>query len=271
MAALRHGVVSLLLATITAGLTCQKDVAAERAFDVKEALKQFKDAVNDRKATKDQEAIGIIDSFLMEKGYATFAKKEQSDVRKALSSALTSTRVRREPEQKGVFVAAAVALGTMGKDGAKELVKAYKATKFKKKEWVSMRAVILKQVGKTKDVTQSKFLLDEATRAPEDPIMVAAGEALGGYQGEPQKIRKDLAKKLIVKYGQVYGNAHANLDPADPVRQRFMQTLAAIASPWNTTLGRLTSQDYRTAPEWQKYWNKNKSKNWDKDRPKVSR
>ena len=48
MAALRHGVVSLLLATITAGLTCQKDVAAERAFDVKEALKQFKDAVNDR-------------------------------------------------------------------------------------------------------------------------------------------------------------------------------------------------------------------------------
>ncbi len=44
---------------------------------------------------------------------------------------------------------------------------------------------------------------------------------------------------------------------------------AAVSDPWNTTLQALTKQHLRSANDWNKFWNKNKQKNWDKPLKKT--
>ena len=44
----------------------------------------------------------------------------------------------------------------------------------------------------------------------------------------------------------------------------------AVSEPWNAALQKLTKQHLRGPDKWTRFWNKNKSKNWDKP-PKKSR
>ena len=229
---------------------------------IAEQIEQFTEAYGDRKGTRDAEAQNLIDKMLQ--AYPKLEKKEQGKVRKALETCLLSGRVKRTPEQPGLFAGAAGALGTMGGDGAKILQKAYKSTKFKSRDWVAMRAVFLKSMGKTKDERVIEFLLERAARDPEDAIMRAAGEALFHYRESSLKVRKKIVKELIKKFAEVYGKAKANLDPGDAQVKRSTQRLDAISKSWNTTLQALTKASHSTPPDWQRFYNKNKNANWDK-------
>lgn len=259
----------MALVPFAVGVVAQEPEAESKPeIDVKEVLGELRKAAFDRKAARDTEAIGLVDRLLQ--AFEKLDAKQKASVRKALGEILTSKKVKRTKDQTGLYVAAAAALGRMGPEAARELWKAFKSSKFKKREWVTLRAVFLKHIGRTKDPRSIKPLIERARRDPEDAIMAAAGEALGNYEEFPEKVRKDVVKNLIIRYGQVYAESRKNLDPGDPIVQRAKERLAQISQPWNETLRKLTGKDLRTAEEWQRFWNKHKNDRWDKGRPKKA-
>ena len=237
--------------------------------DPKEAIKQMKTLLDDKKMEKDDEAVKVLDQKLLTP-FADFSDKDKSEVVKAIGGVFKIRQ--RPPEKKQVYTAAAFALGKIAseghKDASKVLVDAHDNDSFKKPDWRALRADILKNVGKAKDPARVDFLLERARRDVEDVIMAAAGEALGNYDGAPQDVRKRIVKEMLIKYGEVTGGAKKNLDPGDAQVATHKNTLAAISEPWNTTLAKLTGQSHREAGEWQAWWNKNKDEDWDKGKPK---
>jgi hypothetical protein len=235
---------------------------AAAAADLDEQLAKFDEAINDRKATRDAEAQGLIDQML--KRYPSLDEKEKASVVKALSDCLLSPHVKREPDQRALFIAASAALGNMGDEGAKVLSKAFDNPKFKAREWIAMRAQFLKNIGNTKDERQVDFLIERAGRDTEDDIMRAAGEALGNFEKSDQKVRKKIVKELIKKFGEIHSKANANLDPGDALVKRAKEQLTAISHDWNESLSKLTGETLTTAPDWQRFYNKKKNDDWDK-------
>ena len=78
--------------------------------ELKDKLKQFKSAVEDRKRERDPEAQTLIDKFLTAYLSKSMHPKDQTSVRKALGDCLLSARVKRDPEHRNVFTGAAIAL-----------------------------------------------------------------------------------------------------------------------------------------------------------------
>ena len=113
---------------------------------IAEQIKQFKSAIADRKGTRDDEAGNLVAKFLI--GYPTMHAKDQADVRKALQGCLLSGKIKRDPSKSTLFTGCAEALGRMEQEGAKILTKAFKSSKFKGEDWVSLRAVIVRNVGR---------------------------------------------------------------------------------------------------------------------------
>jgi hypothetical protein len=228
---------------------------------VAETIKELKAAVSDRQMAKDVEAIGLIDTLL--KDFENYVEKDQRDIVNALADVYRSRQ--RPPDQIGLYEAAAVALGRMGKDGGTALLRAYNEDKIGKRDYVRVRAVILRNLGKVQDESHAKFLTDRAVRDPEDEIMAAAGEALGNYDAAKQNVRKQIFETLLRKFMEVESGAKANLDPGDAQVKSHKDTLTRISDPWNTTMARLTGQTHRTAEDWNRWWNKTgKSSKWDK-------
>ena len=124
--------------------------------------------------------------------------------------------------------------------------------------------MFVKNIGKTKDVKHVDFLLDRAGRDPDDEIMKAAGQALGNYSDAKLAVRKEIAKELIKKLAEVYGKSRASLNPGNAQVKRSKERLAAISRDWNQTLNSLTKQSIHSPPDWQRFYNKNKDRNWDK-------
>ena len=77
-------------------------------------------------------------------------------------------------------------------------------------------------------------------------------------------MRQEIFKDLQINYAKIEGDSKASLDPGDSLVATRKRTLAAIADPWNETLSQLSGQNFRTAEEWQRWWNenKNKKKSW---------
>ena len=135
----------------------------------------------------------------------------------------------------------------------------------KKPEWVPFRGILLENIGKTKEESMVKFLMDEARRSPEKALMAAAGAALGNYNESNQKVRKDIVKNLLIRWGELDATwRDGNTDPNNIVSQDAGEYLAAIKDKWNTTFVRLTGQNIGTHLDWQQWWNSNKGANWDK-------
>lgn len=234
----------------------QEDAAAKP--DLKKEVKEFKSALADRKGEKDQDATKMIGEWIAR--WEDLGEKERTEIVKTLDLVF---RAKRPPEQGGLYKATVVALGRMDKEGAQVLKKAFDNKQFDDKEWLALRADMLKQIGRAKDEGMVKFLVETATRSHEDPLMAAAGDALGNYGDADQKLRKEIYKDLYRKYIEIY-EAAMSLDLGDATAQRKKQTLAAIADPWNSTLGKLSGQSFRDARQWQDYWNDHKSDDWNK-------
>ena len=251
------GVLAGTFAIAAAGTArAQEDAAAKP--DLKKEVKEFKSALSDRKGEKDQEATKMIADWIAR--WDDLGEKERSEVVKTLELVF---RAKRPPEQSGLYKSTVVALGRMEKEGAQVLKKAFDNKQFDDKEWVALRADMLKQIGRAKDEGMVKFLIETATRSTEDALMAAAGDALGNYADAKQALRKDIFKDLYRKYIEIY-EAAMSLDIGDATAQRKKQTLTAIADPWNSTLGKLSGQSYRDARQWQDHWNDHKADDWDK-------
>jgi hypothetical protein len=252
----------LTMLFLGAALAAQEEPAKSTKPDkeVADKLAELKKIVSDKKFEHDGDAPPII-TTLMKKREAGMFEKDVEDVVKGLKGAMMDGKLR-EPSNLGLYKAAGYALGDFGAAGAKALKELYENARFpKKKEWVPLREVFLKAMGRTKDEGSVKFLIDEARTAVEAAQMAAAGEALGNFEGSNQKIRDEVVKGLLTRYGDLDSRSR-QLDPADVEAQKAREYLAVISDKWNTTLSRLTRQNFRTHPEWQQWYNKNKDTEW---------
>src|SRR5262249_38123454 len=156
------------------------------------------------------------------------------------------------------YTATAVALGHLGKDGAKPLLETIKSNRFpEKKEWVPLRETLLKQLGKTKDEAIVEFLIKIARQHPEPALQAAAGEALGNFDDSKEALRKDIVNNLLIRYGE-FASLASVIDPANIQAQNARNALAVIQGKWNETLRRMTKQNFDQYQQWNEWYNKNK-------------
>src|SRR5262245_42558464 len=261
---LRRCSLAWLLCAVSGVSSAQGDAAANAPKqpdkEVAEKLAALKDVVEDRKCARDGEAPDLI-TVLVQKWQAGLADKDKKDVVKGLG-AVFSTGKLREPEKAQLYIATAAALGQLGPDGSKPLQDAFEGKKIPDKEaWVPLREAMLKAIGRTKDETRIKFLLDVARRDPQAPLQAAAGEALGNFDESKQELRKEIFGGLLIQWGEYDSRARV-IDPADIEAQNQRKRLAVISGKWNETLRKVSKQQFDNFPEWQEWWNKNKGKDW---------
>lgn len=169
----------------------------------------------------------------------------------------------RSPEHTRLYEHAAKALATLGTRGAKPLRAAIEHARFKDRDYARLRARLVEALGETKDEAQAEFLLDLALRSPDNPVLAAAGQALGNFTALPTAKLRDVVKRLVSRYGEwtMQASAMESSDPNAPIDlapQNARETLVHVRTKWNTALGQLTGQSFQDAAEWQRWLNKNK-------------
>lgn len=227
-----------------------------------ERIKELKTFCTDRKMESDFRAIGSIQQLISKPDQLN--PKDKTRLAKALGDVFTWGRVR-PPDKDTLYREAGTALGKLGVDGAKELVAAIESARIKDRDYIPLRAYLLKDLGMTKDEKQVEYLVEQARRSPWDDIMAAAGEALGNYAELDLKKRRDIVKQLIVKYGEISSKASQmeSTDPSAPIDfsiKNAQETLRRIQGPFNRTLTKLTGESFSKAADWQHWANKNA--NW---------
>ncbi len=230
--------------------------------EVKKKLQVLKTYINKR-GKRDSDAIVLIEELqkLVEKSVAS----DKDAFAKVLEKALLSKR--KNPNQIGLYTAAIEALSNLGTHGSSALLKGAKSKYFKKKDRISIRIEIVKALGKTKDLSVVKPLLD-FLKDPRDEIIAAAITGLRHYDKAPEKTRKKIVEKIVRLFSDTTNGSLRSRDPTDMLAETYRRRLAMIAGPCKTTLSALTGVSYNTALEWLKWWNNNKNKKWDKKKKK---
>ncbi|GEM_PF-1429204 len=222
-------------------------------------LKDLAGVVKERKGERDEEGIRLLDDLADR--FPKLNPKQRKLVLKGVAKVLSA---RRKPTKVGLLLAASEALSGFGEDGAKALAKVVKDRRFRDKEWMLFRAQVVRHLGKPASDAQVKLLLELALRDRFDQVRVAAGEALGHYAKKKEKLRKEIAGKLIKEMSAIYNQSRANLDPVDQTRKIYEDRYAAIQDSWMRTLAKLTGQSFREPLLWERWFNNNKKKRWDK-------
>jgi hypothetical protein len=228
--------------------------------EVAEKLDVLKDCVLDKKLARDADGVAAID-VLLQKLQAGVDPKDHQAIVKGFDFALTQGKLR-PPETVQLYIAAAAALGQCGVEGAKVLKSAYLNKRFpERREWVPLREVFLRHLGKTKDEAQVKFLCVEARTNHEAALQAAAGEALGNYEDSKDTVRKEIVGVLIAKWGEIEEIA-SQVGTGNMEAQNAQDRRATISDKWSSTLEKLTRQTLRKFTEWQTWFNKNKGQPW---------
>ena len=244
---------ALLLASFVAAQGGEADKPAKPDPEIQKKLKQFDEAVADKKFARDAEAGNLIDELLT--AQPTMHEKDQVAFVKSLKGVFDQKD--RKPDNPGLYRTTIFALGKIGtSDCAKILAGLTDKSPFEKQEWLALQEDILENVGRTKDPKQVEFLVKKATRGPEDPVMRAAGKALRFYEDLPLKQRREIFDSLVVAYGSVESRANASLDGSDADLATAKRTQAAIRDAWNGTLSALSGANFGTAAEWMRWSNK---------------
>ena len=228
--------------------------------EVAEKVASLKECILDKKCARDVEGVQLIDFLLQKLQAGTLEPKDKATVVKVFGEVFTGGKLRPH-DQTSLYAAAAMALGYCGADGAKLLKAAYtnKPRFPEKPDWVPLREQMLKNLGRTKDDSMVKFLLNEACNHHEAALQKAAGEALGNFEGSKEAIRKEIVGDLLVRYGEL--NQLATGAPSLD-QQNANDRLATLKGPWFETIGKLTGQSFDKFSEWQQWHNKHKGQPW---------
>ncbi len=159
---------------------------------------------------------------------------------------------------------AAGSLSGMGKDGKAALFYALSCKNLKVKNRrdvhvadrkIAIQAFIIESIGFNKDKSSVKDLC-KLLWDKETPLVEATCKALSCYSKLPLKERKSIVKELV----KVYVNINS-LSVANPKRDDYRQKLLRLEVPFNEALRALTLQSLEDPIAWEKWYNKNKSKN----------
>jgi HEAT repeat protein len=207
---------------------------------------------------EDQEAVATIDKLLQE--YKNSGPKDRASIVTSLSK--TFEAKRRENEEgvrdNRIFRASAAALGQMGSDATKAITKWIGAKDHKKD--IPVQSDLIHALGKTKDKTAVPDLIG-LLEHKDAPLVGAAADALGDFSEADLETRKKGFEGMLKVLMSAKGGKDSNLN--DTIARDRYDT---IASPIITSLTRLSGHDERDPDEWQRWWNKNKAKNWDEDK-----
>ncbi len=234
----------------------QGEEVPDKRPEIKEQLEKLKGHTGKR-GEQDREAVSVIDNLLQE--FEQCGPKDKAAIIKGLSRCFEAKRQDLEGGVKNnqLFMASAVALGEMGKDASKTLQK-WIGHKKHRKDIALQRRLIL-SLGKTKDVDGVKKLLD-LLKENQNVIVGAAAEALARFDEAPLKMRKQIFNELLKL--MMTTKAMVDSDANDIVSREKWDVIAA---PIITTLQVLTGHDERKPEAWQRWWNKNKKKDWDEE------
>lgn len=249
-----------LLATVLAfcvSASAQKPKEPPDDPNLPARLDELEDMVKDRKMEQDFRAISLIQEI--GRNVEKSSSKDKKKIVKALGDVFTDGKTRAGGKDI-LYREAADVLAKLGEDGAKELAKAFEHKQFD--DNISLRAHLLLALGRTEDERQIDLLLDTTTRAPEDELRAAAGEALGHFTKAKLKDKREVVKQIIRTWGSLHSRATQPepTDPSAPVNfgpQNARQTLRACEGKWVGTLQKLTGTSHTKFPDWQRWLNKN--------------
>lgn len=232
------------------------DEIVDKRPEIAELLDAFKGHIGKR-GDQDSEAVGVIDQLLQE--WAECGPKDRGSIVKGLGKAFDQKRQELDdglPDNK-LYLACATALGEMGKDATKELQKWIGNKKHRKN--IALQRRLILSLGKTKDTDGVKDLLD-LLNDKDNAIIAASCQALAEFEEAELKVRKEIFNDLLKLLTTT--KALKDSDINDIVsRDRY----DAIAAPITTTLQQLSGHDARKPEDWQRWWNKNKKKDWDEE------
>jgi hypothetical protein len=223
--------------------------------EVKELLERLKGHAGKR-GKEDQQAIEIIDELTQE--FEQSGLKDRAAIAKGIGATLKQKRQEKDGVRDNkLYLAAATALGLMGPESVKPLT-GWIGHKTHRKDLPLQRILIL-SLGKTK-VEKSVDTLIKLLSNKDATVQAATAEALANYDGSDYKVRKDIFKEVLQALMGVHNRVKADVN--DRIAQ---ERYDVIAAPMITTLQVLSGHDERQPDSWQRWWNKNKKRNWDKE------
>ncbi|MAF64693.1 MAG: hypothetical protein CMJ84_03405 [Planctomycetes bacterium] len=224
--------------------------------EVKELIDGLKEHVGKR-GDEDEQAIAMIDRMLAE--YPKSGVKDRAAMCKALSKVFEARRKDLESglPDNGLYLATGTALGLMGPESAAVLTKWIGHKKHRKD--LALQRVLVLSLGKTRDEKSLRVLI--GLLQDKDAIIVgAAAEALGQHSSKPLKLRKDAFESMLKVLMSAKGAVDSDLNDT-VARERY----DVIAAPLITSMQALSGHDERKPDGWQRWWNKNKKKDWDEE------
>lgn len=206
------------------------------------------------KGEKDPEAIGVIDKLVQE--FSNSGPKDRAAIVKTLDDCFDIRRTKEleagVPDDR-VYIAASVALGTMGPESVKPLTLRLGDKNLRKNMKVQQQ--LAAALGKTKSPDGLKTLL--MLLKHKDAAMQAAGaDALANFFDATLDTRKTIFEELL----KTMMDQKAKKDNVTDLEAQ--ERWNTISGPIIATLQKLSGHGETDPDLWLRWWNDNKKKDW---------
>jgi len=234
----------------------QDEEVPDKRPEVKALTKQLL-AHTKKRGDEDAQAVQIIERLTAE-----FKRSGPIDKKLIVTEITRAMRVKRPFSREGarkrqLFLAGAGALGKMSPESLSSLIRL--VTDKNHKEDYEVRSAIIAALGKTKEEKAVKVLtkeLDEFTAQ----VQAAAAEALGQFTNLDHKKRKLIFEDLL----KLLMSAQAD-QQSDPNGMTSADRWRRVSGPCQRSMAKLSGANAGSPNNWQRWWNKNKRRNWDKE------
>ncbi len=202
-------------------------------------------ALKDKNADASTKAlIDLVEVYKSEKT----TEKDKKRIVDVVGKFLRSSEVKVEK-------AGADALGGMGADGAKVLKATLSEKETRDESRKEFRLSLIENLGRTKQTSESKTLLN-LLKDKDSDVIASAARALANYNDAKEMVRKEIAKEMINILDGAYNKAADNRDTA------AVKKFDTIRDPMITSLQAVTGASVSAAGDWRKWYNDNKNKKW---------
>jgi len=207
------------------------------------------------KGVEDEQAIGVLDKLIQE--FPNSGPKDRVAIVKQFADCFDLKRPKEVTEgvpDDRIFMASAVALGTMGPESVKPLGALIGDKKHRHN--MRLQTQLALSLGKTKSAEGVKTLLGLLKH--KDPPMQAAGaEALANYFEAPQETRKEIFEELLRT--MMDQKTKKDTNTTDP---EALERWNIISGPIIASLQKISGQGETDPDLWLRWWNDNKKKDW---------
>ena len=209
-----------------------------------------------KRGDEDAQAIQIIDRL-----YSEFRRSGPRDKKMIVAEISRAMRVRRPTARDGtrmrqIFLAGAEKLGKLAPESVDSLIRL--ATDRSHKDDHQVRVAFLTALGETKDKKAVKVLTKELDES-DARVQAGAAEALGEFTHLDYKNRKAIFEDLL----KLLMSAQAD-HQSDPDGTSSADRWRRVPGPCQRSMKKLSGANEGSPNKWQRWWNKNKTRNWDK-------